>query len=424
MPFYFSRLVKLMYDFMKHPSIILFLSMFISRGIDFILKTLLSRMLGPEKFGIIQQIDTYLEICVVISVFGINTAILKYASEKSSELEIKKIVTCFIKLVVGVSLLITIILIFFLTITNFGLDENVTSLMKRLLIILPLLSICHPSHGILVHIFNALQDVRKMAILKICFYLLQFLLAIVLVKHFGHTGYVYSLILLTCIIFIVSINNIKKYFIKEYNLLEGIKGNKKVLSFIGYSAASNISSILLGNIDLLLVIYYFSNKEVGLYGVAILIMKGLWLFPLSIMQIELPKISYKYSNGFFKIQHYKELLIKMLKIMLPLIFILGMFSKQLLTLIFGMKYLEVVDVLVILLVATLFYSFTLVGGAVLIATNYPNVNLWLNIGRSITNFGLSFILVPFMGLSGIATGTLVTYVLFFLVQSTLCKKLI
>jgi O-antigen/teichoic acid export membrane protein len=404
----------------KASFILLFISMIISRGIEFLLKLVLSRVLSPEQLGMIQKVETYFEIIIVIAVFGINTAILKFVSEDSDNNKIKIIITWLVKKSILISTILMLVLCT-LTYSNIiPISPNINSI-YFLFFTVPLFVFSHPSHGLVMSLFNAQSNVNKMSIYKIVYYLLLFILAVPAIMLWGFQSYFIVLTVLILLMSGYSLNIVRKLFI---NKASKPKNHKSINSFILYSALSNTSSIILNNLDILMVTFLFSDKEVGYYTVAFLIMKSLWVLPLSIMQIEIPKVSFNYKNNSMNVlEYYKKFLFKMIKINWPIIIIVLLMSRFLLTTLFGDEYLIVNASLKILLVGTLFYSFTIVGGAILLATNNIKINLLLSIARGITLVLLTVLSVHFYGLEGVALGSSTTYIIFFILQTIIFKKI-
>lgn len=407
-----------------HPSIILFLSMIVSRAMDFLFKGILSRMLGPEQFGIIQQYETYFEILVVLSVFGFNTAVLKYVSEKRHEEEAKRTFSLLTKLSIVVSLFFCVMIYSIVYFSPIMIEEKVRLFLEVSIFVLPLFVLTHPSHGLVIHFMNAINRIHYVAILKVVYYSVQLIIGMVILYLFGFNAYGFAILLMAVISFLYCFSILKKNWIKSPRLFKKNEEMERMYPLIGYSALSNISAILIGYIDILVVVYFFSNKIVGLYGVASLIVKGLWILPIAIMQVEIPKISRGYEEKRLDVfSYYKSLLKKMMKLCWPLVVVVFAFSYFIVKYIFGQEYVEIVPVLQLLLVTTMFYSLTLVGGAVFIATSYPKINLLLNLGRASLNVMLFFGLIPYFGIMGVAIASLVTFLVYFLIQYRVCKNI-
>ncbi|HEX7055599.1 MAG TPA: flippase [Bacilli bacterium] len=412
---------------LKFPSLVLFTAMVTSRGLEFILKSILSRMLGPEQFGIIQQYETYFEIFVVLSAFGISTAILKFVSEKNSEEERKKTFTFLVKTNLAVSSVICLVIYILVNSLPFIREHQVIVFLNATVMLLPIIALTHSSHGLFIHFLNGINKINYVAVIKVGFFLAQFLIILPAVYLFGAKVYAEAYFILCLASFLLCFPLVKKHWQRRAaGYLRSLKEseNVRMYSFIGYSAISNLTSILLGYVDLLVVMSFFSNGTVGAYSVASMIAKGLWMLPLSIMQVELPKISKGHSDKNLDVyRYYKKLQKKMIVVCWPVVFAVYMISGYIIRFIFGVDYLAILPVLKILLLATLVYALTLVGGNIFIATNYPKINLLLNLLRAFISVVLSVLLIPEFGIKGVAVSSVVTFVIFYFVQGMICKGL-
>ena len=168
--------------------------------------------------------------------------------------------------------------------------------------------------------------------------------------------------------------------------------------------------ILMMRLDALMVGYFLTAMQVGIYAVAIeiaLTTKKVrqWFDP-----IFAPIISeLNHRNHISRLGHNFALVTRwVLTVNLPFLFCMVLFGRELLSL-FGSEFTAGVTCLIVLSLSQFLYASMGSGDTLLIMSGHPYLNL-VNTGIVVAlNFGLNLVLIPQYGMLGAALGTLVAF---------------
>lgn len=183
---------------------------------------------------------------------------------------------------------------------------------------------------------------------------------------------------------------------------------KKILSYSIPMLATSSFIFIMGWTDTLMLGYFNSASEVGIYNVVIKIARIAIIVLTSINLVLAPKISELYSNS--EIEKLKALIKKVNRVIfiftIPVVIIILVANKFVLGL-FGPEFVAGSTALVIIMASQCFNAMTGSVGQVLNMTGYHKKLRDFTIISAVLNLILNFILIPIYGMMGaaIATGT-------------------
>lgn len=188
---------------------------------------------------------------------------------------------------------------------------------------------------------------------------------------------------------------------------------RRLLSFSIPLTIMGLMSIVFSNIDTLMVGYFSTTANVGIYDVSYLLSNFLVVILGSFLFLFMPIFSKLHSEGREdKMDDVYTLVTKwVLIITLPLLLVFVAFPETVIGITFGEKYVPGSLVLVVLSFG--FFSNVMTGpnGNALIALGETRFIMLVNAFVAIVNFGLNLILIPRFSILGAAVATAVSYTL-------------
>lgn len=200
----------------------------------------------------------------------------------------------------------------------------------------------------------------------------------------------------------------RPYF-KE-SLVFGLKAHfSNMLSFVNYRA------------DILVISYFTTNIEVGIYSAAVMIAERLWIVSQSISSVLFPRVSSLKEEG--DKNALTSLIARNVFAFSILVAIVIFFlSKLAVFILYGKAYLESAVVLQILLPGITLFSVDRILSNDLAGRGKPELNMYTSIFTVISNLSLSIGLVPVLGLAGAAIATSSTYCLSTVIKLVIFKR--
>ena len=368
-----------------------------------LLYIILARALGVEEFGRFMFALSFTGIFLTFIDYGFNLLIVKEVSQKPESL--KNWVSSIINAKILLSIAFTIILIITLEILKYPDD---TFLIVGIL----WLSVIFYSFGFFFNnvfrglnqfqyetyptiLLNAAQFVIVGVFLLLGFKALSVAIAYLLARmfYFAYSSYLLSL-------------KVSKIPI-AYNLSESIKSLKIALPY-GIHA---ILATLYFQIDTVFLSYFKGNAEVGYYQASMRILMATMIAYEVIVSAFFPVIAASIKNDKEKFDKYALFLNKVV-IYIGLVFGTGifMFSKPMISLLYGAQYQNSIIIMQVLAVV-IFLRFLGAGYALFITVvegqKYRAIGVSLSVVVSII---LNIILIPKLGAVGAAIASLITHV--------------
>jgi stage V sporulation protein B len=387
---------------------ITFISSALGMLLSFPISMLLGRYLGASDLGLYRLAMAIFGIFELIISFGIPAAVINYVAQSyNNEEELGQIVS--VSLITSIALGITSFLLVYLNANSFA-DlfhmPEISGLMKILAFAYPFSIVNDMLFGLL----NGQREMKKSAWASFVQSTSILIFTFLLVFKYGVVGAVAGTVfssLLTTLL-LISIKKIPKVTTKNY-----FKNLFPIINFGSKALLSNIINIVNFQADILMIGYFMTKTDVGIYSVAIIFSRLIWIFPDSVQKITFPLISEYYSKE--QDELIKILIDRCMKysaMFLMLFYSLFLFFGQLLVnIIFGSGYESSVTPLNILIIGTLFFGITKSVGSIFASIGKINLVYKIPLISAVSNLILNAILIPIFGINGAAFSTTISFII-------------
>tara|TARA_Y100000034_G_scaffold136487_1_gene213283 strand:+ start:467 stop:1978 length:1512 start_codon:yes stop_codon:yes gene_type:complete len=393
-----------------------FLGVLFSKVFGYIYRLIVARI-GVEQYGLISIGMALYAILTTIAIMGMSNGILRFVSyyrEKDEPGRIKGTIFSALKLVTPSGIIFAIILFVFskqIAISLFH-DPSLSLVLKVFAIAIPLsairdifLSISKAYHKIQYEVYakNILENLAKVV--------LTFIFLFLGLDLFGASlAYTISIFLSLVLAFYLIEKNVFSIFKKS---IRPIYANKELLLFSFPLLFGGIINSLIGWTDTLMLGFFRTSSEVGIYNAALPTAQLLYVAPLSLTAIFIPVLTNLYAKE--KKEDFKNLykvttkwIFLMNLVILSLFFLSG---TSLLGVMFGKEYLTGNNVLLLLGTFMFLGYLSTNSNSVLVVLKKTKLILF-NVAVGATfNIILNLYLIPSKGLIGAAIATGVSLVI-------------
>lgn len=397
-----------------HGAGIVFLMGIAAVIVSYITRIILARQLGPENYGLFYAVLTFIMFFLFFRDLGMGTALVKYIPEfrvKRKFNEIKTAVTSVLIFQVLGSVIFAIVLI----LLSKNLEQNyfrdpAASTMLYLFIIYVIGSVFFRLSKTM---FNAFQNMKIFSLfefLKNFIFLLLTLLFFYL--GFGFYAPAIAYALLCYLIVLLLLHPLLQTFpIFKYKIVNFWPTTKKIFLFGLPVFATGIASKIISSIDTLILTYFRTLAEVGIYNV-ILPSSTIFLhFGASISAVVFPIVSElwakkdkkKISIGLRLLHRYSFVFI------IPPALIVIAFSKHFINFFFGEQYISGALALQILMLGALLFVVAGINHSIISAIGKPKIVAKIVIFAALLNFIANMLLIPHFGIEGAAFSTTLSY---------------
>lgn len=386
---------------------IVFSETVVTKILNFIIILLLTRQLGPEEYGKYSFIFVTMAFCSSFFDFGMENTAVRFSNKQSS---IRNSIFG-LYLSVKVLILFTIVLV----LTVFGGQIFALIHKSELTKYIPFLIIGILGESLFFVNDTYLQAVQKFtlrAFLNICKYSLNLIFIVILfLKKMMYLKYVF------CMYFIplsITILFVPKYieFFKNYfsdNLSTDLL--KEIFHYEKWMFILSIGTNTLQKADFFMISYWVSYMQIGIYNAAIQLSAVVSFLPYVFGKVLLPKLAEMENPEICKfIKKFDKTLIGACIVMTLFIPLTDVVVPFLL----GEQYVLSIPVLKILLLAFILTFYVAPTEQALYALGLPKI---ITQGRYIQLFtliGLSFVMIPKLGIIGAAFSVLTIRILYLL----------
>lgn len=198
----------------------------------------------------------------------------------------------------------------------------------------------------------------------------------------------------------------------------------KLFNYGKYTFGTNISSMLMRNIDSWMIGYFMSPAAVAIYNPAIRVSNLLELPTSSLASILFPQAAKKIrKEGKEAVKRlYEKSVAVILAFMLPCVMIIVFFAKEVILLIAGPEYLESVPALQVTMLYGIILPFNRQLGVILDAAGKASTNMLFVMRNAIINLLMNILLIPLFGVLGAAFATLLTYLISMVINQIYLKR--
>lgn len=185
----------------------------------------------------------------------------------------------------------------------------------------------------------------------------------------------------------------------------------KIVNYSKFTVLSGISSVVILKADVLMLGYFRTPQEVGVYGMALFVNEAVNMVFDSVLRICLPKASA--LAGELDVDNLKDLFRQSVKNIyigiLPIIIVIAVAAPTLINLIYNGKYDDSIFLIYVFLASSLVKPVGYVAGIILGATGnikLDNRNCWIT---AILNVVCNFFLIPKFGVMGAAVASILSF---------------
>lgn len=384
--------------------------------VAYISRIVMARNLTPEEYGLFTAVFTFITFFLFFRDLGMGHALSKYIPEyivKGEHQHIKSgIVFVFIFQIISSSILAIILLI----LAPFLAEQYFKNpLAKPILLLLLLYVFGSPVFRMFRHISGGFQKMKLFSIFE--FLKNSIVLLILLILFYFNTGIYAPAIAYALVCYIVVVITFpfmwKMYPLTKYKMENFKKVSKNLFIFGMPIFATSIAGKIISYVDILILTYYRSLTEVGVYNVILPSAMIFLHFGSSVSVVIFPmfselwtkKDSRRMTEALRLIQKYSFVII------LPAALVAISSSKLLIETFFGAEYVSGTLSLQILIIGMLFYVVAGINNHIISAIGQPKTVAKIIILAMIFNFILNIIIIPIWGIEGAALTTTFSYLM-------------
>jgi len=373
-----------------------------------ILIVVLAQKLGVDNFGLYSFAFSFVAVFVIFADFGINILFMREVSKRTSGA--KEFASN------ALSLKIILSVISFAAIIVFGFLYGLDSYLFFLIILAAISMLLDNITGIFKGFFFAFEVFQYEFFVSFISRTFFLVLGIaVLFGGYGLTGLMIIAVLSSVIGLIMSI-----YFSFKLTIrLSSIKISRAVFSLMKYSLpffAMALLMGLIGNIDIILLQFFWTQSEVGAYSAAIRLISTMAMAPILFVNSLQPVIARFYAMKNKSINTIINKAIYYLSIVaFPFTIVTVVFAQQIVFLFFGTDFSETIIPLTILVFSLIFSFSNIVFINVLSLTHKEKNVLVILAINIIILFALDVLLIPKNAEVGAAIAFLIATAVAFLV---------
>lgn len=401
-------------------SFILVIGNLLFRVGGYINRLLMSRMLGPEGYGLYGLTLPFQGIFQILSAGGLPPAISKYVAQYNAQDEkalTRQVIYTATKFMVLMAILLSIILLF-------SSDFIANEIFHKPLVVWPLraVSLITPFSVIVGAMRGAFQGVYKNEY-TVYNRMAEQLATIVFAVVFVYCGlYAMGAVLGGAFGFIVSaitaVLLYKKFispmFYSEDSLDLSLKEELKLLwmliCFAVPVAITALSEMAIYDVGTLVIGVFMLATDVGFYNAADPISRIPLVISLSISTVLLPATAEAYVLKDQKLlqEYVVDCLRYCILTVIPMCVVISMFSMPIIQLLFGNVYTPGSGVLSILVIGMSFYSVYMISSSILQGVGNPRLPMYILLLGTLVNIALNVVFVNMMGIIGAAIATTIT----------------
>ena len=389
---------------------IVLVSLIIGKGLSYLYTALLAKT-GSSNYGLISLGFVIISILTIISMVGMNTGVMRYTAYykgKKDKSRIKGAFLSSLKIVLPVSITLSVFLILFSDFISTKLFHNIelSPILKILAVSIPISVITN----VILDMMTGLQNLFYSnfskeiidRILKIIFIFIAIFLG------YGILGVATSYLIAVIMTFIVTFYFLnKKTFPLFSKKIKTVYYTRKLLIFSYPLLFIGIITLLVKWTDVLMIGFFRTTSEVGIYNVALPTANLLIIVPAALMALFTPIIVELYSKGDKKnIKLTSKRISKWIFYLnLPIFFVLLLLSSDFLRIMFGNEYVAGGVSLVILLFGYIFHSLSHIPSSTLLMIKKTKTIFLMGLISLIVNVALNYLLIPKYGINGAAIST-------------------
>ncbi len=381
----------------------------ISYVIAYFSSAIVTRVIGADSYGIFLLASSALSIASLFAMLGLGPGVLRYVSLYAGKNDLPRIkgsIIFSIRVTLVASLLVVVVAFWFAPLLSKEIfhKSNLTIALKILTVGLPFSAIA----GICLASLQGLKLIKLNVFLSMIFRPLSRLVFLVVLFLFGFKllGVLWAAVLSSIFTCALAFLYLKKNCHSFDRKITAIFESRQIINFSAPLFFESFLNTMIGTIDILMLGYFASSSDVGIYGIALKL--GLMVvLPLTAFNmIFAPTISNLHGRN------EKETLEKLFKTVTKWIFTLSfavflaivLFAKPILN-IFGQDFVAGASALLILSFGRLVDAGVGSAGYIIMMTGRPKINLLNSSLLCVITVIMNLLLIPRYGIIGAAIGT-------------------
>ncbi len=303
---------------------------------------IIARFLGPKDYGLISLASAVTTIASTVVLIGMPEGVVRFISfyrGRGESRKIKGVIVSAIQIVLPLSIVASFTIFFF--------SDSISLIFKEreLVPILRIFSVGIPFY-VLFNIFNyaigGFQEMKYVVLVRDIFQNIFRLLILVsvLILGWGIYGaafaYTFAIICAPFVAFFY-LNKIFPFWEKKTVLTK-----RELLSYSWPLMFAGMLGLVMGWIDTLMLGYFLTAKDVGIYRASLATARLLKIVPSSFISIFFPVVTELYSKGMHEeIKDTNYAVTKWIfMIVLPLVMLMVLFSDDVLNILYGSAYIR------------------------------------------------------------------------------------
>lgn len=385
----------------------------LSLGLGYVATLIISNVFGARVVGLFNLSVTIITIVVMLCLMGFPTSILRFVGEYQSDRAILNILfrMIFFSLLISTPFLVTgFIFTDEISVKVFH-DERLESFLKIMLVAVPFIIVVN----ILVEFIRGLRIIKVSEALRnanVLFSLPVIVILVFLLKFNDLTPAVAS-VFASVAVFAIAVVYVQK-IVKKLNFYKNTDVQYKKIIKVSLPMLMTASMFMVtGSVDKLMLGYFMSPKEVGIYSVAFRVAILTSMILMAINTIVAPKMAELYwAKRFDELKDVIRFSAKLIFFTsFPFLFVFIIFAKPIL-LLFGQEFVAGQWVLITISAGEFINAATGPVGYFLDMTGLQVVRRNLVFLYMVMNVALNYILIPEYGYNGAAIATAFTNGLF------------
>jgi len=395
---------------------LIFATTFIAALFSYGTRVLVARKLGPEQYGLFASVLTFILFFLFFRDLGLGTALVNLVAKARIEENYNKIKTALVSVFLLQFLSSSMIGILIIAFSGY-LSEHYFKVPESRVILLILVAYTITSflYTISKALLNGFQKTIPYSLMEPAKNLFILFFTLILFHYdFGIFAAAIPYALVCVVLFFAFQPFVQKQLQFFKHKVEDLRGTTKELLWFGLPLmAADIGGKVIGYTDTLMLTYFGSLVEVGIYNVVlpsalffIQISRAISaiVFPIS-TELHYKKDTAKLAKGVSLLHSYCFALI------IPLIFTLFAFTGFFLDLFFGVDYVAGALAFRILLVGSMFFILASVNNIIISSMGEPKEVTKIILLSAVLNVALNIFLIPSFGINGAAAATALAYLL-------------
>ncbi|MFC2169342.1 polysaccharide biosynthesis C-terminal domain-containing protein [Acidobacteriota bacterium] len=389
---------------------------------DLAILMVLSKMLGPQGYGVWVQIIAAITLLVPIALLQLDWAMKRSLAAETDKTKINKGFFSILAATSVTSVLFSFLLFIFAEpfATTFLKGTEATSFIRlsSALILLTTLN------QVLVEYFIAFRQFRRYATFFIAKVMCELSLIVYLTSSdLGLYGAITALVIIRSLFFLIGF-----YFVKRQIsfTLPSFATLKPYLLYSLPLLPFTLCFWLMDIGDRLIIGYYLNAVHVGLYSAAYGFGAIINLFYSPLIVILFPTITYLFENKMInEVNKVCQYAIKLfMSLAIPSAFGLLFLSKPLLNILTTREFAEAHFIVPVIAFGHIVFCSSYVFSDILLLFKKTKLVSLVFLGSALFNLGLNIVLVPQLGIIGASISTLFTFIIHFIILGIFSSKLI